>query len=238
MSGAPGGRPARAGRSVRRRAGRRPHRAAAAALGAAALVERLRGEGRATGHAADLAARLAAAIPAPMLERADRLGVRFVVPGDEEWPAGLDDLARAGPVADRGGVPLGLWVRGPLRLAGDRGVAGASAVAVVGSRRATSYGEAVAREVAADLAAAGHTVVSGAAFGIDVAAHRGALAGGGPTLAVLACGADRVYPEAHRHLLSHLARAAEATARSSPRPRRAGRRSGSASWPATGSSRP
>jgi DNA processing protein len=94
-----------------------------------------------------------------------------------------------------------VWVRGPLRL--DELCRGS--VAVVGSRSATTYGASVAGQVAADLAGAGVAVVSGAAYGIDQAAHRGALAGGGPTVAVLACGADRVYPSAHRQLLEHIA---------------------------------
>ena len=76
---------------------------------------------------------------------------------------------------------------------------------VVGSRSATSYGGDVAGEIGAHLGGAGATVVSGAAFGIDQSAHRGALAGGGPTVAVLACGVDRAYPVAHKPLLDHLA---------------------------------
>ncbi|MBZ5737029.1 DNA-processing protein DprA [Nocardioides mangrovi] len=134
------------------------------------------------------------------LERAARAGLRFVVPGDEEWPGGLDDLAHAGPVQERGGVPLGLWVRGPLRL--DR-IAGS--LAVVGSRAATTYGVDIARELAADVAESGRVVVSGAAYGIDQAAHRGAISVDVPTVAVLACGADSVYPPRHADLLAHIA---------------------------------
>jgi DNA processing protein len=78
-------------------------------------------------------------------------------------------------------------------------------VAVVGSRSATTYGAGVAGELAAGLAGAGQTVVSGAAFGIDQAAHRAALATRGPTVAVLACGADRAYPAAHQRLLDYIA---------------------------------
>ena len=115
-------------------------------------------------------------------------------------PVQLDDLSRAGQVQNRGGTPLGLWVRGPLRL--DRLT---GSVAVVGSRSATTYGADTAAEIAAAVGRAGRCVVSGAAFGIDQAGHRGALAGGGATLAVLACGADRTYPAAHRQLLDHLA---------------------------------
>jgi DNA processing protein len=123
-----------------------------------------------------------------------------VVPGDAEWPVQLDDLATAAPLQRRGGMPLGLWVRGPVRL--DE-IAGS--VAVVGSRSATTYGADVASEIAAAVGEAGRCVVSGAAFGIDQAGHRGALAGGGRTVAVLACGADRAYPAAHRQLIDHVA---------------------------------
>ncbi len=79
------------------------------------------------------------------------------------------------------------------------------AVAVVGSRSATTYGADVAGDIAATLARETWTVVSGAAFGIDQAAHRGALANRGPTVAVLACGADRAYPSAHRNLIDYVA---------------------------------
>ncbi|MFC6288466.1 DNA-processing protein DprA [Nocardioides sp. GCM10027113] len=149
----------------------------------------------------DVAARLETSDPARDLERADRQGIRFVIPGDPEWPPGLDDLTAAPAVQDRGGPPLGLWVRGPLRLHEL-----ARPVAVVGARSATTYGTDLAGDLAAGLARRGHCVVSGAAFGIDQAAHRGALAMGGESVAVLACGVDRAYPAAHRDLLDHLAR--------------------------------
>ncbi|WP_243057281.1 DNA-processing protein DprA [Nocardioides sp. SR21] len=147
----------------------------------------------------DPAARRSATDPERTLHEAARLGLRFVVPGDDEWPGSLDDLAVAAPLQRRGGVPLGLWVRGPVRLDQLTG-----SVAVVGSRSATTYGADVAAEIAATVAEADRAVVSGAAFGIDQAGHRGALAGGGVTVAVLACGADRVYPAAHRQLIDHI----------------------------------
>ncbi|MDD9204906.1 DNA-processing protein DprA, partial [Georgenia sp. 10Sc9-8] len=96
----------------------------------------------------------------------------LVLPGDPGWPGGLDDLGVRRPFA--------LWVRGPARLERP------GAVAVVGARAATAYGEHVAAEIAAGLTDRGTTVVSGGAYGIDAAAHRGALATGGPTVAVLA----------------------------------------------------
>jgi DNA processing protein len=123
---------------------------------------------------------------------AARVGARLVVPGDDEWPEGLDDL----PIP-----PWCLWVRGAVRV--DEAVR--RSVAVVGARAATSYGDAQASEIAAGLAMAGWSVVSGAAYGIDGAAHRGALAVDGLTVAVLACGVDRVYPAAHAQLLQRIA---------------------------------
>jgi DNA processing protein len=72
--------------------------------------------------------------------------------------------------------------------------------AIVGSRRPSPYGEAVAEQLAADLARAGVIVISGLALGIDAAAHRGALLGGGVTVAVMGTGVDIVYPAAHSRL--------------------------------------
>lgn len=172
-----------------------------AELGATTVHERLAEDRDLHGLRSELATRLVGLDPDRLLAQADALGLRFVVPGDPEWPERLQGLAVAEPLHRLGGVPLGLWVRGALRLAD----ACRRSVAVVGSRSATSYGEQVAGGLAAGLAEAGVTVVSGAAFGIDVAAHRGALAVRGPTVAVLACGADRAYPAAHRELLRLLA---------------------------------
>lgn len=93
--------------------------------------------------------------------------------------------------------PAVLWVRG--QLPPD------PCAAIVGSRRATPYGLRVARRLAEELAAAGVPVVSGLARGIDTEAHVGALAGGGPTVAVLGCGIDRVYPPENRHLSAEIA---------------------------------
>jgi DNA processing protein len=171
-----------------------------AELGAERLYSGLLAGRDSRGLREEVASRLEAVEPERDLERAARLGIRWVVPGDAEWPAQLDELDTAEPLQQLGRAPLGLWVRGPLRLDALNGP-----VAMVGSRSATTYGTEVAAEIAAGLARAGSTVVSGAAFGIDQAAHRGALAGDGPTVAVLACGVDRAYPAAHQGLLDHLA---------------------------------
>ena len=125
-------------------------------------------------------------------------GARFVIPGDDEWPDSLADLDVAEPLHDRGGAPLGLWVRGNLLLNQEHGVS------IVGSRAATSYGQRVASDLAADLTAEGLVIISGGAFGIDAAAHRGCLAEGGRSVAVLAGGVDDFYPRAHRGLFTDL----------------------------------
>jgi DNA processing protein len=135
------------------------------------------------------------------LATAERLSLRVVVPGDPVRPTGLDDLAHREPVNGKGGVPVGIWVRGRGRL--DELLSGS--LAIVGARSATTYGASVAGSLAAEVARAGVTVVSGGAFGIDQAAHWGALAVSMPTVAVLACGADRHYPAAHRDLLDRIA---------------------------------
>jgi len=114
-----------------------------------------------------------------MLADLDRAGGALVAPGDDAWPCGLDDLGDAAPFA--------LWCRGSLPV-------GRASVAIVGSRASTGYGERVAFDLAAGLVARGVAVVSGGAYGIDAAAHRGAIAGDGPTLVVLAGGVDRGYP--------------------------------------------
>jgi DNA processing protein len=121
------------------------------------------------------------------------LGGRFVCPGDVEWPTQLDDLGDQ--------RPIGLWVRGRASL---RPWALRS-VAVVGARACSDYGTHVAATLAADLAERGWTVVSGAAFGVDGAAHRGALAGTGATIGVLACGVDVAYPPSHAGLIARIA---------------------------------
>ncbi|MEU7767712.1 DNA-processing protein DprA [Nocardia sp. NPDC049190] len=137
------------------------------------------------------------------LETMDRLGGRVVTPDDPEWPAwrmlGLEQLE---PGRDRdGAVPLVLWARGPRTLVESS----ERALAVVGARCSTGYGNQVTAEIAGDLAAQGWTIVSGAAFGIDSMAHRAALAVDGSTIAVLACGIDRPYPAQHDRLLSDIA---------------------------------
>jgi len=133
--------------------------------------------------------------------RADESGLHWIVPGDRAWPRRLAALDHVEPIAGATGQPLGLWVRGEQSLAEvvER------CVAIVGARDCTAYGSELAAELAADASSAGFTVVSGAAFGIDASAHRGALVTGRPTVAVLACDAATDYPRAHAALLQRIA---------------------------------
>ncbi|MCL2423786.1 MAG: DNA-processing protein DprA [Micrococcales bacterium] len=127
-----------------------------------------------------------------VLDVAARTDFEVVIPSDPHWPAGLDDLACTAPFA--------LWLRGTL---GRPPIATSGSVALVGSRACTAYGQRMAVELADDLAARGVVVVSGGAYGIDAAVHRGALSSG-VTWVVLAGGLDRPYPAGHRRLFGQV----------------------------------
>ena len=136
--------------------------------------------------------RLANLDPRRELQVLTRLGGVVVHPGTPGWPSGLDDLGPAAPPC--------LWVRGKHDL--DLGLR--RSVALVGARAATAYGEHVAAGLAAGLAERRFTVVSGGAYGIDAAAHRGAIAAGGRTVVFLAGGIDRPYPAGNAALLARV----------------------------------
>ena len=122
---------------------------------------------------------------------AEKYGVRLVTPADDDYPRRLRDVP---------GHPLALYVRGELTALAK------PAVAIIGTRRATAYGLEQASRLAADLAQAGWSVVSGLALGIDAAAHRGALDAGGVTVGVIGSGLDRFYPEENRELAREMVR--------------------------------
>ncbi len=123
------------------------------------------------------------------LERAEALGIRLVCPEEAAYPARLRHLPDPPPV---------------VALAGDGAALAGPVVAVVGARHASAAGCRLARRLAAGLAEAGVTVVSGLARGIDGAAHEGSLVRPGRAVAVLACGLDRCYPPEHARLQARI----------------------------------
>jgi len=123
------------------------------------------------------------------LDRIRRIGCRVVTLNDANYPALLKEIPDPPPL---------LYVKGDIR-------ADAANIALVGSRNATAYGIAATTRLSRDLAGFGMTVVSGMALGIDSAAHQGALAGGGRTVAVLGCGIDRIYPRENDALYHRIA---------------------------------
>jgi DNA processing protein len=142
--------------------------------------------------AADLLATVTDASLDREQESAARLGVRLVARTDVTFPALLREIPDA---------PCLLWVAGALP------VEEIPAVAVVGARRPTAYGLAMARRIAGDLSQLGVLIVSGGARGVDGAAHGSALDAGTPTVAVLGCGVDVAYPRENRPLFARIARA-------------------------------
>lgn len=159
--------------------------AACAASGALAEVPGLRAEVR---HALkDQATRQRAA---EELGRCEEAGLHLVAWDDPRYPPLLKEIVNP---------PLVLYVKGDATLLAT------PALAVVGARAATSYGQKIAGELAGGLARQGFTVVSGLALGIDGVAHRHALRAGGKTVAVLGCGVDIAYPAQHRGLYQEIA---------------------------------
>ncbi|HHY36441.1 MAG TPA: DNA-protecting protein DprA [Firmicutes bacterium] len=129
--------------------------------------------------------------PEPRLKALRERGITLLTLLDAEYPENLRDIADPPPV---------LYVLGKLEPRDSR------SIAVVGSRRATPYGRTTAERFGRELAELGFTVVSGMARGIDTCAHRGCLAAGGRTIAVLGCGLDYVYPPENRKLMARIAR--------------------------------
>lgn len=183
---------------------------AVAEIGPNGLVERIRAGAPIGGcDVAGMQARLTPGVGERDLTAAAQAGARLVIPGDAEWPRRLGDLTRIGLGS------LGLYVRGQARL--DELVE--RSVAMVGTRAATDYGRHVARELGVGLAACGWAVVSGLAYGIDAAAHGGALTAGpsgAGTVAVLACGIDVAYPARHDGLLRDVVAAGAAVSEHPP----------------------
>lgn len=151
---------------------------------------------------AELAAATAPDVSAQLLDRVAAMTARDFADQLEEsnvWACCQHDDAYPVGLLDLPNKPAAIYGRGDFRHL-QRLATTTDVVAVVGARRATSYGRECARELGRDLSASGQLVISGLAFGIDACAHRGALGAGLPTVAVLACGPDVAYPAAHRSL--------------------------------------
>ena len=161
-----------------------------AAIFSAPADELLKAQGVGRELGAKIAAARGAADPAAEEARAAALGARIVTRVDAEYPARLATIHDP---------PLALYVRGTLESRDTH------AIAVVGSRSISHYAREVAERLSARLAQCGLTIVSGLARGLDTAAHRGALAGGGRTLAVLGGALDCFYPEENRALGDEIA---------------------------------
>jgi DNA processing protein len=157
--------------------------ACAAAEASAGALAAVRGIG--PDSAARLREGIAAADAEAEFQKAQDAGVRILVRGEPDYPIALSYLADAPPV---------LYVKGTLEAEDAR------AMAVVGMRKCSLYGQDQAERLAGGLARCGFTIVSGLARGIDSAAHRGALAAGGRTIAVLGNGLATVYPPENRKL--------------------------------------
>ena len=123
------------------------------------------------------------------LDDLHRRGGECIIPTDDKYPQRLRQISDPPPL---------LYVLGKVHLLKE------CCVAIVGSRASTSYGNRVARNIAAKLSSCGITVVSGLALGIDTESHRGALASGGNTIAVLGCGVDVIYPRQNTRLFEEI----------------------------------
>jgi DNA processing protein len=124
-------------------------------------------------------------IAAEIYDWGAREDCHFIVRGMSTYPKLLEEIHDP---------PLILYVRGYLKALEQ------SSVAIVGTRKPTIYGLQMAQGLASDLGSRGISVISGLARGIDAAAHRGCIEGGGITIAILGCGIDVVYPREHRQL--------------------------------------
>ena len=118
-----------------------------------------------------------------------KAGAKFITPGTEQWPSQLNELAA---------IPIGLVVRGNVDILKEPGLA------IVGTRNPTPYGVRNAGDFAAGFVDREWTIISGGAYGIDSAAHKGALIAEGSTVAVLAAGIDVAYPAGNARLFAEI----------------------------------
>ena len=128
-----------------------------------------------------------------VLDACEKRGIAVTIPGDPDWPATLDDLKMP---------PIALFQRGDTSMLAE---ALDRRIALLGAKAATSYGEHLAAETAAELANDERVIVSTGEYGISGAAHRATLSSGGSSIAVFATGLDRPYPAGHADLAERIA---------------------------------
>ena len=125
----------------------------------------------------------------PIFQSIEKCGAHFIIPGDEQWPLRVDELECP---------PIGLIVKGNLEILSN------PSLAIVGTRNPTPYGVRIAGDFAAGFVDREWDIVSGGAYGIDSAAHRGALVAEGRTIAVIASGIDLQYPSGNTRLFEEI----------------------------------
>ena len=163
-------------------------------FGAEAVLDKLlnRGYEPSAHSSAKIAERLLRHSGDEVLEEISKANSYFLTPEDSDWPVQLNDLKA---------TPIGLIIKGERSLLTEIEIS----LSIVGTRNPTPYGSRIASEFAAGAADRSFTVISGGAYGIDAAAHRGALAAEGTTVAVLAGGISRNYPAGHEALFAEIA---------------------------------
>lgn len=159
-------------------------------LGPSAVVEKLRAGGYDSTKFEKTISKVREANPVEILDRIAVTSSRFIIPEDEEWPLSLNDLAVP---------PIALIVKGAIDALH------LPSLAIVGTRNPTNYGVRIAGDFAAGFVDREWAIISGGAYGIDAAAHRGALIAEGVTVAVLAAGIDVNYPAGHARLFAEIA---------------------------------
>ena len=154
------------------------------------VIEKLRARAYEPIRYEKMIAKVAAADPSMVLAEIASCGSQFIIPEDERWPSGLNDLSA---------MPIGLIVKGSIDALH------LPSLAIVGTRNPSNYGVLVAGDFAAGFVDREWAIVSGGAYGIDAAAHRGALVAEGVTIAILAAGIDVNYPGGHARLFAEIA---------------------------------
>jgi DNA processing protein len=158
-------------------------------LGALVVHEKLLKRGYDQIKFEKLIANLQATKVSELLGSLEKIESKFLTPESPEWPTALNDLQA---------IPIGLVVKGDISSLSDR------SLAIVGTRNPTPYGVRIAGDFAAGFIDREWSIVSGGAYGIDSAAHKGALIAEGRTIAVLAAGIDVAYPAGNARLFAEI----------------------------------